>query len=206
MALTVREAPDCFPREAGVYRARVLSRPEVDKIIDYASGLEEQQATLGGGDGEVKYVVDLTRRNSYVRWIDPHDDEMEWLFKRLKETMISLNNRYFRINVDWDYQIKLQFTEYNSESGAGFYREHSDMHWRWMKPVERKLSCSVLLSDPSEHDGGNLVVGGTPLAPGPQSDAGTLIAFPSYLPHEVRPVPRGCRRSLVAWYIGPLWS
>ena len=206
MALKFRDAPDTRPREAAVYRERVLSRAEIDKIIEHASGLEEQKATVGGVNADEESDVDLSRRDSSVRWIDASDSEMAWLFMRIKKTMISLNNLYFRANVDWDFQIRLQFAEYDTSSGAGFYFQHSDMPWRALKTVERKLSCSVLLSDPSEHDGGELIVGGTRLAPGPQSEAGTLIAFPSYLPHEVTPVTRGLRRSLVAWYIGPLWN
>jgi len=32
---------------------------------------------------------------------------------------------------------------------------------------------------------------------------GTAVAFPSYLAHQVSPVTRGLRHSLVAWAYGP---
>ena len=37
---------------------------------------------------------------------------------------------------------------------------------------------------------------------GPQPSAGTMIVFPSYLWHRVKPVIKGPRKSLVGWFLG----
>jgi predicted 2-oxoglutarate/Fe(II)-dependent dioxygenase YbiX len=63
----------------------------------------------------------------------------------------------------------------------------------------RKLSASVQLSDPAEYDGGDLEIWGTG---GVDRARGTIIAFPSYIPHRVTAVTRGVRRALVAWAAG----
>ena len=34
---------------------------------------------------------------------------------------------------------------------------------------------------------------------------GTLVLFPSYTLHEVKPVTKGVRYSLVGWYEGNYW-
>ena len=73
--------------------------------------------------------------------------------------------------------------------------------------MERKLSISLLLSDPDEYEGGELEFryydkNYAFVKP----DAGTGVIFPSWLPHRVHPVKSGIRRSLVAWMDGPLFK
>ena len=86
-----------------------------------------------------------------------------------------------------------------SYSGGGHYGWHMDVGQGVVST--RKLSISVQLSDPADYDGGELEF----LASGdcgPRTQ-GTLIAFPSFLVHRVRPVTRGTRWSLVSWVAGP---
>lgn len=73
----------------------------------------------------------------------------------------------------------------------------------------RKLSVTVTLNDPLEYDGGNLKFDLSQHAENQQfhtlDDAraqGTIIVFPSFLPHCVTPVTRGKRKSLVIWNLG----
>lgn len=73
----------------------------------------------------------------------------------------------------------------------------------------RKLSVTVSLSDPKTYTGGNLKFDF-----GPHSDGGryhvckeirprgSIIVFPSHVYHQVTPVTRGIRYSLVAWNLG----
>ena len=42
-------------------------------------------------------------------------------------------------------------------------------------------------------------------APFSAKTLGTLIVFPSFVWHEVSPVSRGTRTSLVSWYHGPTY-
>jgi predicted 2-oxoglutarate/Fe(II)-dependent dioxygenase YbiX len=69
----------------------------------------------------------------------------------------------------------------------------------------RKLSFSVLLSDPSEYDGGDLLIyeGKGPIVVPKRQ--GMITFFPSSVLHEVTPVTRGVRRSIVSWIHGPVF-
>ena len=184
-------------RECAVYRANVLDRDEIGRIRSFARNLPSRQGTIHHNQ------VDLSIRHSIVRWLDPAEQgELAWLFDRVDGAMKDLNDLYFRLDVAWERPIRLQFTEYPP---GCFYGSHADMHMEADSAHERKLSCSILLSEPAEHQGGDLIVNNKRLTPGKQSAPGTLIAFPSYVSHEVTPVTAGTRYSLVAWYMGPLW-
>ncbi len=72
----------------------------------------------------------------------------------------------------------------------------------------RKLSVTISLNDPDEYDGGNLQFDF-----GPHKDIryhtcieirpkGSVIVFPSHVYHQVSPVTRGTRYSLVCWNLG----
>jgi len=73
----------------------------------------------------------------------------------------------------------------------------------------RKLSLTLNLNKPGEYDGGNLKFDFGPHAGGKRfhecteiRPQGSLIVFPSYVYHQVTPVTRGTRYSLVLWSLG----
>ena len=70
--------------------------------------------------------------------------------------------------------------------------------------LSRKLSLVMQLSDPEEYEGGELqiMVGGEkPISINKQK--GLVVVFPSWAVHQVTPVTKGLRQSLVAWVSGP---
>ena len=68
----------------------------------------------------------------------------------------------------------------------------------------RKLSFSLLLSDPDTYEGGNLQLldetGKSYIAP---RQRGTIILFDSRAMHRVQKVTKGVRKSVVGWVVGP---
>ncbi len=73
----------------------------------------------------------------------------------------------------------------------------------------RKLSITINLNEPGEYDGGNLKFDFGPHAAGKRfheveeiRPQGSIIVFPSYVYHQVTPVTRGTRYSLVLWSLG----
>ena len=70
----------------------------------------------------------------------------------------------------------------------------------------RKLSFSLLLSDPDTYQGGNLQLmsesGKSYIAP---RKRGALILFDSRCQHRVQKVKSGTRKSIVGWVVGPRW-
>ena len=71
----------------------------------------------------------------------------------------------------------------------------------------RKLSFSLLLSDPETYEGGNLQLldeaGKSYIAP---RQRGTIILFDSRTQHRVQKVRSGVRKSLVGWVVGNRWK
>ena len=73
-------------------------------------------------------------------------------------------------------------------------------------PYDRKLSITVQLSDPTEYEGGDFYFAA---GENPDMEAmrkkGSVMVFPSYMVHAVKPVTKGVRRSLVCWFEGDRW-
>ena len=80
--------------------------------------------------------------------------------------------------------------------------------------MKEKLSCSFMLSDPNDYEGGELQFvlhkgksfDFKPYFKSYKPEQGSIVVFPSWLPHRVRPVKSGTRKSLVAWVHGPLFK
>ena len=68
----------------------------------------------------------------------------------------------------------------------------------------RKLSMTVILSNPTDYDGGEFIFEST----GDEvfKNQGTIIVFPSFIRHRVNPVTKVIRYSLVNWFEGPAFK
>ena len=77
---------------------------------------------------------------------------------------------------------------------------HNDVVGKHQPPV-RKISMTLLLSDPSTFEGGELEF----MSKGKTAKLkqGQAIFFSSWLQHRVKPVTKGERYSLVMWFGGP---
>jgi PKHD-type hydroxylase len=163
-----------------------FSKEECQKIIDIAKnkGLIKG-TTIGKSDA----------RESKISWLFPSDN-MDWAFRRVTDIVLNLNERFFKFDL-FGLNEGFQFTNYKAPSGK--YGKHMDMG---MNMAVRKMSVSIQLTDPKEYKGGELY-----LYQGEKGDLmdktqGTLIMFPSYILHEVKPVTKGERNSLVTWVTG----
>jgi PKHD-type hydroxylase len=74
----------------------------------------------------------------------------------------------------------------------------------------RKLSMTINLNKPGEYEGGNLKFDYGPHSEGERyhecteiRPQGSIIIFPSFIHHQVTPVTKGTRYSLVLWSVGP---
>jgi PKHD-type hydroxylase len=163
---------------------------ECQKIINYAEQFKKKDAVIS-----TKGELNLEIRESKVVWITP-DSEINWVYERLTDIIIRLNADYFRFDL-FGLMEGLQFTEYNAPSGH--YGKHVD---NVFNGTVRKLSFVLQLSDPKDYEGGELQIH---LSDNPEimkKEQGTLIAFPSSTLHEVTPVTKGKRYSIVGWITG----
>ena len=136
-------------------------------------------------------------RDSKISWLYPAD-KMDWVFRRVTDITLNLNERFFKFDL-FGLNEGFQFTNYEAPSGK--YGKHID---RGMNMSVRKLSISIQLTNPEEYEGGELklYVGDDDKANVMDKTQGTLIIFPSYVLHEVMPVTKGERNSLVTWVTG----
>lgn len=67
----------------------------------------------------------------------------------------------------------------------------------------RKISVVVILNDPGEFDGGELVLTTSHVEGVVEPQRGMVVVFPSFILHKVNPVTRGERWSATAWIEGP---
>ena len=143
--------------------------------------------------GTTKGVTDA--RDSKVSWLYAVDN-IEWVFRRVTDITLNLNERFFKFDL-FGLNEGFQFTNYISPSGK--YGKHVD---RGMNIPVRKLSISIQLTNPEEYEGGELYLYDDEKGTLMDKTQGTLIMFPSYVLHEVMPVTKGERNSLVTWVTG----
>jgi PKHD-type hydroxylase len=184
------------PYEKYAWSTEVFSVKEIFDIITLGKRLNTQRATTGGNG-----VNCLDHRKSFVSWISPNE-KTSWIFERLTNTIRKHNEKYF--NYDLTMIEKLQFTYYSSEE-EGMYKQHIDP-LEWSHPHNRKLSLVLQLSDPSEYEGGELRLYHGHIPTIIKKELGLLVSFPSYTLHEVTPVTKGERYSLVVWVHGPAFK
>jgi len=169
--------------------------------------LEECNAIVKSGERDLKLVpgridderVQDSLRKSEIGWLSP-EGEHRWLFDRIKDCINAVNSDWFRYNLIGFEGI--QFTKY-SGTGADFYSSHTDLKSTEIGTI-RKLSFSIQLSDPKTYDGGEVLLYESLTASAAMNkNVGSITFFPSYTVHEVLPVSRGVRYSLVGWAHGP---
>ena len=162
---------------------------ELDAIINIGNSVEQQKALTAGGD--------LPKvRDSFVAWLFPNDIT-GWIFERLQTIVTSINQQFYGFDLQGFYQ-GLQFTKYSAPG------QHYDWHVdRGPGHGVRKLSLSLLLSDPETYQGGDLEQRFGDESQAIPRERGLICLFPSFVHHRVTPVTKGTRYSLVAWVSGP---
>lgn len=182
----------------------VFTVQEVNEIIRVGSSCKLTESTYEHNSAD---ALDSDIRQSLTAFIHP-TEESSWIFDKLFNTVHFMNERYFQYELFGFSTI--QYTEYGPS--GDHYSWHVDLEQnrqnlnmdttKWC----RKLSASVILSDTSDYEGGEFDIQrdpkGNPLFTVEQQ-RGSVIFFPSYAEHRVRPVTKGTRRSLVVWVLGP---
>jgi PKHD-type hydroxylase len=171
----------------------IFSDDEIGRIKVIGKRLGIQRAQTGGLGENC-----LDHRRSFTSWIAPNE-HTSWIYKRLTEIVNQNNLKFF--NFDLTQIETLQFTYY-SDKENGCYKSHIDP-LNWNLPHNRKLSMVLQLSDPSEYEGGELKLYTSQEPIIIHKEKGYMVTFPSYTLHEVTPVTKGDRYSLVAWVHGP---
>lgn len=180
--------------ENWAYMDSVFTEEECEKIKRICLSKNKETASVISND--MTNILNHEIRKNSVVWIN-EDKDLHWMYSRLANVAMNLNNQFFNFDL-FGFCENIQFTEYTAPDE--FYGEHMD---KVLNGVSRKLSLVVQLTNPEEYEGGDLVfnIGGEPKTV--QKTQGTVFAFPSYIMHQVKPVTKGIRHSLVAWIAGP---
>lgn len=153
-----------------------------------------------GTDANINYKdrIDLKIRKTDIAWSDD-----EWLYKICWGYLHEANR-----NSNWNFEVSasemMQITKYKKD---GHYNFHYDSNGftkferpnnKFINGKTRKLSMSIVLND--DYEGGEFEFFDNPNLI--KEKKGTIIVFPSYLVHRVKPVTKGTRYSLVVWFCG----
>jgi len=133
-------------------------------------------------------------RESQIAFLSPKD--VEFAFRRVTDGILSLNSQFFNFDL-FGMAEGFQFARYDAPTGH--YGMHID---KSLNGTVRKLSLTIQLSSPEDYEGGELALQISKDADIMPKELGKMVVFPSYVLHEVRPVTKGTRYSLVAWITG----
>lgn len=188
------------PLEPTICYSGAFSVEELTQIVQYCDKLQFMQAKVGSASNG---GVNQDARASNVAWVEPNQDS-EWFIRKICDITSVVNNDKFQF--DLTNLDAVQYTTYTSQE---YYKWHIDADFldRNFERGHRKLGFSLLLADPEiDFQGGEFetIPGGNPggtIKHCPKK--GDILAFPSFIPHQVAAVTSGKRKSLVWWVLGP---
>lgn len=197
------------------YFQEAIPKRICNDIIRYALTKKSTIGTIGSYENKnlnnQENLLNLQKtRNSNIVWLND-----TWLYNHILP-FVREANKQAGWNFDWDYSEDCQFTIYNKNQ---FYDWHPDAQARpydnnrtpKLRGKIRKLSVTVSLSPAKDYKGGELEFRFPNLDTSKEcktqvceeiKEQGSLVVFPSYLVHRVKPVIEGKRYSLVIWNTG----
>lgn len=182
------------------YAENIFTDFEMDKLAKLAKTVTAEKAKIGTMPaGE----TNLDIRNSAIVWIAA-GEETEFAFRKITDVVLELNRNFY--GYDLEEFEDLQYTEYDAEY-KGHYGCHKDVAYDGIM-ARRKLSFVIQMTEESSYEGGELLlypdsIDKHVVAP---KKRGTIIVFPSYMLHQITPVTKGIRNSLVSWVHGPAFK
>jgi len=144
---------------------------------------------------DVKFFSDQVVYDQIVPFVRKANDSANW-------------------NYEFDWVESAQYTIYKKNQHYDWHCDQPDEAYKSndinFNGKTRKLSCTLLLNNSSEYEGGdfefdfrNKKTGSNITKVTQLNNQGDLIVFPSYIWHRVKPITKGTRKSLVLWFIGP---
>jgi len=196
-----------------------LTPQECERLVAYFQFGEKESGKLRDNARGIKGQPDAPLpeviRNNTVCWLDQSEDS-SWIYDKISNLITELNEQKYHFDIDFLQKIQLtEYTAVNHEAGQ-FYKSHIDSCIAGWVDSQRKLSMTIQLTPSDKYEGGDLLLFGDKndmVLDRPnflkniqqRREFGAAIIFPSFLEHEVTPVTKGTRHSLVAWMQGPNW-
>jgi PKHD-type hydroxylase len=160
-------------------------------------------------------VIDKNARRCEQSWIDVDKS----IGKKIYDYIFPFINSYNLNESKWNLNItgleSMQLTLYSQGDYSNWHRDQSNiprvLSYTNNQEVCRKISVSIMLSDPEEYGGGEIDIE----TKSPLDDIRyetfklpkrSIIVFQSDVWHRVRPITFGLRKSLVGWFFGPPYT
>ena len=142
-------------------------------------------------------ALNKEKRNSQNAWIPT----THWVGGFLWHYIQRANRENFLYDLRCIDGESMQYTRYGEGQFYGWHND-ADFLFREGPPYsQRKLSCSIILKEAEEggifetqHGTGDF-----------DQKAGSIFVFPSFYSHQVTPIIKGERISIVTWTCGPEW-
>jgi len=190
----------------------VLSNEWCDKAIEY---IKQQQLEIGTTGGD-RVVPNEKIRKSFVHFTN------EKFFVSVARDFIMSANKHAKWNFDINAFEDIQLSKYGESHHYSWHRdnflipdENTEGSYNLYRKV-RKLSFVANLSEENSYEGGDFLFD---YRDGEVDNncshiidmknfkkRGSVIVFPSYLFHTVKPVTKGIRYSMVNWARGWPWK
>jgi len=176
------------------YFKDLFSEEECDLLVENTLKTKEFEVATTFG-GQISGV-----RDTKIAWISGYEERN--FHDQILEGCNIANREIYGFDI-YNRLYELQFSEY----GIGaYYAMHTDVDWSQNSLSQRKLSTVVFLNNYNEdYSGGELIIEGVNV-PLDIFTKGSLIVFPSLIPHEVRKITMGTRYTLVSWLEGPAYK
>ena len=166
-----------------------ISQEEVDLFLDYLVESEPEQAKV---NENAKETANTDIRDAEIHYIDAKEDR---LYRILNKIAVSAN-KYFNYAINGIETA--QIIHYKAPSNG--YGYHIDIGPEGTA-AKRKISMTLCLNE--EYEGGELCFRTGDNASCTRPKMGEIVAFSSFISHQVKPVTKGDRYVVVAWFTGP---
>ena len=173
--------------------------------VDTNNGTTDEERITGR---KTEHGLDKKKRISDASWT-----KEQWVIDLVWPYMLQANEQS-----GWNYDItaveSMQITKYKTGSFYGWHRDgpsdclsvYNLPDRKFLHGKVRKLSMTILLN--GNYQGGEFQFASynkleNKVETPDFKNAGSVIVFPSFMEHQVLPVTKGTRYSLVAWFVGP---
>ena len=153
--------------------------------------------------------INKTKRNCKIAWMGE-----KWIYDIINPYLHAANKKA-GWNFQWDWNEVSQFTIYEKDHHYGWHTDQGSKPYKSKSKnfdgKTRKLSLTLQLTDKIKYEGGDFqfmwLQGDKKdllkvITVDDAKDIGTIIVFPSFIHHQVLPITKGKRESLVNWSVG----
>ena len=163
-------------------------------IEEYAKPEVEKELPFIGEGRDLEKNINLDIRNVQRLPLPLHAG----IGATLTSIGLQINHQFWQYDITHANQSEFLMYDIN-----GKYETHVDTFHQKSNET-RKLTVLVFLNE--DFEGGKFYIQNSQERFYPPQSRGTVIVFPSFMPHGVEPVTKGIRYSVVTWMVGPYFK